>query len=153
MADLARNVAVAAGLAVGDGQESLPDPDLKGRAGEGERDIEILALPLEILGQLPLGRTKQAVVRIFGENAKANSTRVVVLSQDGGQAGVVPHQLERADRRADPFENQIHHWNSRLPDIRMRSLREAVRIIQRLRDQDGRGRWSHLRRPPFGRPA
>jgi hypothetical protein len=50
MANLARDLVIAAGLAVEDGQERLPDLGLERRAGEGERDIEDLALPSEILG-------------------------------------------------------------------------------------------------------
>jgi hypothetical protein len=65
MANLARDLAIAAGLAVGDDQECLSNLGLERGAGAGERDIEDLALPSEILGQLPLGPDKSLKTRFM----------------------------------------------------------------------------------------
>ena len=107
-ADLPGHIAIAAGLAIGNGQQSLPDLLLEAGAGEDIAHLESPPLTLEILAELTPGLDQHRMLRLFGQVAQTNPARIVVFPQNGGEAFAPGHQLETADRRIDPGEKVDH---------------------------------------------
>jgi hypothetical protein len=108
MADLARDLTVAAGLAKRDRQQRRPNDLLKLGALEVERNVESLQASLEVSSQLVPCFDKDRVRCCLDHRSEAHAVRVVVLPQHGGETRIVCHQFQEADGRRGSFEDVIH---------------------------------------------
>jgi hypothetical protein len=91
------NLAIAARLAKGDGQQRIPHGLLKGRAAKFQRQVEDPAVPGEILRQLGRRGLQNRVIVPLGHGAKARAVGIVLLPQDGDQRTRRRHQRQNTD--------------------------------------------------------
>ena len=97
VADLLGDLAVAAGLAKGNGQQGPPDLLLKFRPGKIKVELERLACAREVFAQLLRSAHQDRVVRRFIHRAEAHPAWFVIFPEDGRQTAIVRYQLQLAD--------------------------------------------------------
>jgi hypothetical protein len=105
MPDLPCNLCVGSGLPERDLQQRTPHLLLKRRAGRGEWQIELPALPCEVLAQLPRGLDEDRMTAILRRDLQANTPGSIVLPEDRREAIVAPDQHQPADGRVHQFIN------------------------------------------------
>ena len=115
-ADLARDLAIAAGLAERNRQQRGPHALLEIGAVEIERHRELLQPACEIGVQLFLRLVQEPVVRTALQRAEPHPPRIVVFPQHRGQTLVAGDQLQLAIRRGDRFVDVTACGHDEPPD-------------------------------------
>jgi len=95
-ADLCRQFAIGAGLAIGDAPKLLPDLELERRALDRQGQVEVVQGTVQIGEQLPAGFSKQRVgcnLSLKGKGACANGFSG---KGEAAEANLIDHQGEES---------------------------------------------------------
>src|SRR3984957_8224148 len=112
LADGAGDVAVAASLAVGNGEQSAPTRNLKIGSAQIERKADLAPLAREILLQFADVRL-QFARGVFKADALAFYSQIARVRANGLLAGMASVELQRHEPRGRGSQKQRHDWGDK----------------------------------------
>lgn len=137
-AERAGDLSVAARLAERYRQQRVPHALLEIGAPEIQRQIEGLAPPREIIGELRLGLDQDRMTGVFDHRAELHAQRIVVRPEDRNETLFAGDQRQQPDRRRTDREGVGHGRSFRLCVTRIKQ--DAAGTASRRLRSNQRGR-------------